>query len=165
MSERKPTELPRVLIDSREQRPWSFSAAVTVETGVNLPTSDYSLAGATELVAIERKSIADLVMSCASKERERFWSCMQRLSLYTHKALIVEGSMADVLAGAYRSMASPQSVIATTLAMQIDLGVGVVWAGDRTEAAKCCEWMLVRVWKRLQANEAELRKAAEREAG
>jgi ERCC4-type nuclease len=150
-----PAPKPRVLIDSREQRPWSFSSAVEVELNVSLPTSDYSLAGATDICAIERKSVADLVMSCASKERLRFWDCMKRLSLYRHKALIVEGSMADILAGAYRSMATPQSVIATTLAMQIDLGVGVVWAGDRVEAAKCCEWMLVRIWKRQRVEAAE----------
>jgi ERCC4-type nuclease len=147
---------PRVLVDSREQRPWVFSPAVDVEFGVSLPTSDYSLAGATDICAIERKSIADLVMSCASKERERFWECMKRLALYKHKALIVEGAMSDILAGAYRSQASPQSVIATTLAMQIDLGVGVVWAGDRTEAAKCCEWMLVRVHKRMLLEATDL---------
>lgn len=151
---------PLILVDSREQKPWTFSPAVRVELGVSLPTSDYSLAGGTELVAVERKSIPDLVMSCASKERERFWECMRRLSEYRHKALIVEGAMSDILAGAYRSQASPQSVIATTLAMQIDLGVGVVWAGDRTEAAKCCEWMLVRVWKRLQLADKATAKAS-----
>lgn len=141
--------LPRILVDSREQLPWRFSNAVTVELGVTLPTSDYSLAGATDICAIERKSIADLVMSCCSKERERFWECMRRLGEYRHKALIVEGSVDDVLSGAYRSMANPTSVIATTLAMQIDFGVGVIWAGDRKHAAYCCEWMLTRVHRRL----------------
>lgn len=161
---KQPAPKPRILVDSREQLPWRFSPAVDVELGVSLPTSDYSLAGATETTAIERKSIPDLVMSCASKERERFWECMRRLSEYKHKALIVEGSMSDILAGAYRSQASPQSVIATTLAMQIDLGVGVVWAGDRTEAAKCCEWMLVRVWKRMQRESKEADKGLSRDA-
>lgn len=141
---------PRCLIDTREQTPWVFSDAVTTER-VTLPTSDYSLAGATDICAIERKSIPDLVMSCASKERERFWECMRRLGEYKHKALIVEGSVADIQAGAYRSMASPASVIATTLAMQIDFGVGVIWAGDRKHAAWSCEWMLTRLHKRLLA--------------
>lgn len=154
-----PPLLPLLLVDDREKTPWRFSDRVRTER-VHLPTSDYSLAGATDICAIERKSIPDLVMSCASKERERFWECMRRLSAYPHKALIVEGSMNDVLAGAYRSQASPQSVIATCLAMQIDFGIGVIWAGDRTEAAKCCEWMLCRVHRRI----TEAAKAAKESA-
>lgn len=141
---------PRILVDSREGLPWTFSPAVDVEMNVTLPTSDYSLAGATDICAIERKSIPDLVMSCASKERERFWECMRRLSQYQYKALIVEGSADEIWAGAYRSMAQPKSVMATTLAMQIDFGIGVVWAGTRTQAAWSCEWMLTRLHKRLK---------------
>lgn len=151
MKKTAPAPLPHVLVDSREQLPWQFSPAVKVELGVSLPTSDYSLAGATDICAIERKSLADLVMSCASKERERFWECMRRLGQYPHKALIVEATMADVLNMTYRSQANPKSVIATCLAMQIDFGVGVIWAGNRVEAAKCCEWMLTRVHKRVLA--------------
>lgn len=152
-------ELPCICVDSREQLPWSFSPAVRVELGVTLPTSDYSLQGATALIAIERKSIPDLVQSCASKERERFWECMRRLGEYEHKALIVEGSADDVWSGAYRSMATPKSVMATTLAMQIDFGIGVIWAGSRTQAAWSCEWMLTRLHKRLQMAEKAGRKA------
>lgn len=144
-----PVELPLILEDTREQTPWSFSDAVRVER-VTLPTSDYSLAGATDICAIERKSIPDLVQSCCSKERERFWECMRRLGQLEHKALIVEGSVDDILGGAYRSQANPKSVIATTLAMQIDFGIGVIWAGDRRHAAWSCEWMLTRLFKRLK---------------
>jgi len=152
---RAPAERPCILVDSREQLPWKFSPAVLVELGVSLPTSDYSLKGATDIAAIERKSIPDLVMSCASKERDRFWECMRRLSQYQYKALIVEGSADDIWAGAYRSMAQPKSVMATTLAMQIDFGIGVVWAGTRTQAAWSCEWMLTRLHRRLQAKAKE----------
>jgi ERCC4-type nuclease len=139
-----------VLIDTREKRPWSFSTAVDVETGVTLPTSDYSLAGATDLVALERKSLADLVMSSCSKERERFWDCMRRLSKYKYKALIVEAHAGSVWKRDYRSQATPQSVMATTLALQCDLGIGVIWAGDAGKAAWSAEWMLARIHKRLR---------------
>lgn len=142
-----PPDKPLILIDTREQTPWCFSDSVDTQRAT-LPTSDYSLAGATELIAIERKSLADLVMSCASKERERYMDCMRRLGAdYEHKAVIVEASAEDVWAGAYRSQASPRSIMATTLAIQIDYHVPVLWAGDRQQAAWSCEWMLTRLWK------------------
>lgn len=145
----EPAERPLILVDSREQIPWCFSDSVDTEK-VTLPTSDYSLAGATELVAIERKSVADLVQSCASKERERFWECMRRLKEYPYKCLIVEGAADHVWCGTYRSHATPRSVMATTLAMHVDFGIGVIWAGDRQQAAWSCEWFLTRIWKRLR---------------
>lgn len=144
-------ERPCICVDSREQQPWSFSSEVDVERGVTLPTSDYSLRNYTHLVAIERKSISDLVGSCASKERERFWECMRRLKEYEHKALIVEGSADMIWCGSYRSNATPKSVMATTLAMHVDFGIAVIWAGDRQQAAWTCEWMLTRIWKRERA--------------
>lgn len=146
-------ERPLILIDTRENLPWCFSSNVDTQRAT-LPTSDYSLAGATELIAIERKSLSDLVMSCASKERERFWECMRRLRDYPHKCLIVEASADDVWAGAYRSEATPKSVMATTLAMHVDFGIGVIWAGDRQQAAWSAEWFLTRLWKRLRLEAA-----------
>jgi ERCC4-type nuclease len=149
-----PPERPCIILDTREQRPWIFSDAVTVER-VGLHTADYSLRGHTSIVAIERKSVADLVQSCASKERERFWECMRRLSQYQHKALIVEGHADEIWCGAYRSQATPKSVMATTLAMHVDFGIAVIWAGDIHQAAWSCEWFLTRIWKREQAKMKE----------
>jgi ERCC4-type nuclease len=146
-------ERPCILVDSREQTPFCFSSNVDTQRAT-LPTSDYSLAGATELIALERKSLSDLVMSCASKERERYMDCMRRLGAdYQHKAVIVEGCANDIWNGIYRSQASPKSVIATTLAIHIDYGVPVIWAGDRQQAAWTCEWMLTRLWKWLRLQE------------
>jgi ERCC4-type nuclease len=149
-------ELPCILKDTREQTPWCFSPAVTWER-TSLPTADYSLKGYTDIVCIERKSIADLVMSCASKERERFWESCRRMKEYERRVLIVEGSADDIWAGAYRSQATPRSIMATTLAMHVDFGVAVIWAGDVQQAAWTCEWFLTRLWK-LKKREEELAK-------
>jgi ERCC4-type nuclease len=148
-------ERPCIILDTREQAPWCFSSAVDIERA-GLPTADYSLRGHTDIVAIERKSVSDLVQSCASKERERFWECMRRLGQYQHKCLIVEGSADHIWSGAYRSMATPKSVMATTLAMHVDFGIGVIWAGDVQQAAWSCEWFLTRIWKREQMKKKEV---------
>ena len=64
----------RVIVDSREQAPFPFRGpryeGVTVEMGA-LSVGDYSLAGLADRVAVERKSLPDLVM-CLGRERERF---------------------------------------------------------------------------------------------
>ena len=58
-------------------------------TRVNaLRTGDYSLEGYQDQIAIERKSIDDLVV-CLGKERDRF----------EYFAVVVEGSFADLATG------------------------------------------------------------------
>jgi ERCC4-type nuclease len=141
-----------VLVDSREKTPWRFSDAATVER-VTLPTGDYSIAGFTDRVAIERKSLPDLVM-CVGPERERFLDEMRRLRSYDVRAVVVEASVDDVLAHAYRSNTAPQSVIGTTVAIWADYGVPTVWAGDARNAADLVERLFRRIAEKGLRNAA-----------
>ncbi|HMJ14820.1 MAG TPA: ERCC4 domain-containing protein [Polyangiaceae bacterium] len=143
---------PRLLIDTREQTPWRFSDGVDVEV-VSLETGDYSVAGATDTVAIERKSLADFVM-CVGPERERFMDCCRRLRDYALRAVIIEASIEDVMAQAYRSRTRPSSVIGTSVAIHVDYGVPTLWAGDAMNAANIAERLLVRVWNKHVARAA-----------
>lgn len=154
------TERPVILIDTREQRPFTFSADVDVER-VTLPTGDYSIRGATEHVAIERKSLADLVQ-CVGRERERFEEELRRLEAYPIRALVIEATPLDVEAKAYRGQVRPQSVLGSVIAWQVDHSLPVLWAGDATLAARMVEKLLVRVWKRRTMKlQADRRRAAE----
>ncbi len=140
----------KLLRDSREQRPldpW-FSAAVSVEV-VTLPTGDYSLAGFSDKVCVERKSLPDLV-ACVGPERDRFMDCARRMQAYPFRLLVVEASVADALAGAYRSRTNPQSVIGTTLALMADYNVPTLWAGDAQTAANMIERMFIRIARKAQ---------------
>jgi DNA excision repair protein ERCC-4 len=137
------TERPRVLIDQREQAPLKFSDAVTTES-VLLETGDYSLAGFTAELAIERKSAADFV-ACCGPERERFMEQMQRLAGYQVRALVVEASWEELAAGAYRSNMNPKSVTGTLLALVVDYGVPVLLVGSAAGASGAVERMLCRV--------------------
>jgi len=137
---------PVILVDTREQTALQFSPDVDVQIAT-LPAGDYSVTGCTDRVAIERKSLPDLV-ACVGPERERFLDCCRRLRDYELRAVVVEASLEDVLAHAYRSETRPQSVIGTTLAIHVDYGVPVLWAGDADTAANIVERMLVRVWRR-----------------
>jgi ERCC4-type nuclease len=137
---------PRILEDSREQRPLVFSPNVDVET-VTLETGDYSVKGCSALVRIERKSAADLVQ-CVGPERERFLEQMQRLSRYRVKALVVESSWEELAAGRYRSNTNPRSVTGTLLALVTDYSIPVMLCGDARGAAEVVERMLVRVHRK-----------------
>lgn len=143
---------PCFAVDTREQKPLRFSAGVDVER-VTLPTGDYSLVGATDAVAIERKSLPDLV-ACVGPERERFLECCRRLSEFQLRAIVVEASLDDVLARVYRSRIRPTCVVGTVVALHADLGVPTIWAGSARNAAQIVERLLVRVWKKKFAEAA-----------
>ena len=143
---------PVILIDSREQLPFRFSDNVETQV-VTLSSGDYSVIGCTDTAAIERKSLADFVASITF-ERERFWECCDRLSRLDFACIVVECALHDVLAERYRSRTRPQSVVGSALAIHVDFGVPVIWAGDRATAANVTERLLTRVWRKRIA-EAE----------
>lgn len=133
---------PTIIIDTREQAPFVFSDEVATERAT-LPTGDYSIAGFTDRIVFERKSLPDLVQ-CVSFERERFLDCCRRLSEYERAAVVVEASVPDVLAKIYRGNTNPRSVIGTANAIWLDYGIPVFWLGNAQVAARAVERMLVR---------------------
>ena len=63
-----------IVVDSREQCPFPFAHeryGAKTKQGA-LTVGDYSLAGLEDKVAVERKSLPDLV-ACLGRERERRW--------------------------------------------------------------------------------------------
>ncbi len=134
-----------ILVDTREQTPWVFSPGA-VPLRATLPSGDYSLPGLTDRVALERKSLADLLHSL-TQDRARFFREIERLSGYSHAAVVVEASLDQVLRGELgRSHATPASVVGSCLAIHVDYGVPVIWAGSRPAASVYAEKMLARIW-------------------
>lgn len=96
-----------IVVDSREQRPWTFGAIradarhshrpieVPWEWGT-LKAGDYSIKGMETEVAIERKSLADLFGSVGAGH-DRFRREHERLAAYNFAAVVVEGSWRDAL--------------------------------------------------------------------
>ncbi len=132
-----------IIVDSREQRPLVFSDAVTTVRGC-LSEGDYAPASLVGRVAIERKSLADLVGSLTAG-RERFLRELERLKPYAFKAIVVEGSMAEVVAGAYRSRATPASIVGSVCALIADYSLPVIFCDDAKTAAVVVEKLLVRL--------------------
>jgi DNA excision repair protein ERCC-4 len=133
---------PILLIDTREQTPFVFSEAVTCER-VTLPSGDYSIAGHSDRIIFERKSLPDLVQ-CCTFERDRFMDQCRRLGEYERGAIVVESTVLDVAAKVYRGATSPRSIIGTVNAVWLDYGVPTFWFGNAELAARAVERMLVR---------------------
>ena len=79
----KPSDIT-ALIDTREQTPVTLEykpSCVLKSEKVGLYTGDYSIKGLENHVAIERKSLADL-MGCIGTQRERFEKEIIRLKGY-----------------------------------------------------------------------------------
>lgn len=134
----------KIIIDSREQRPYIFPAplygGVTTETGT-LPLGDYSLAGLTDRVAIERKSLPDLVM-CLGRERERFERELMRAAALDAFAVVCECTWAEITGGQYRSNLNPHAASQSLLAFMARYGHPFIFAGDRNGAEYACHGFL-----------------------
>ena len=77
------------IIDTREQLPLDLSPLASIRG--TLQTGDYSVRGLENVVAIERKSLDDL-LACCGRERDRFEKEIQRLVAYPVRALVIEAS-------------------------------------------------------------------------
>ena len=121
-----------IVIDTREQRPLDFGAE-PVQRGT-LASGDYSVLGMESMIAVERKSLPDLVMS-VSRERDRFWREITRLAQMPAAAVVVESSFSSALAGRYRAKVYPTALIASCMAIQYDFGIPVMWMWTRELAA------------------------------
>jgi DNA excision repair protein ERCC-4 len=141
----KPKPRPYILIDTREQRPLRFAPDLGVDCGAaKLDAGDYSVRGFTEHIALERKSVADLI-GTLTKGRERFENELDLLTQYRWKAILVEGRRGDVEAGIYRSLATPQSIIGSLRAIWMRWGVPTFWCDSPEGCAREVAWFARRL--------------------
>ena len=147
----------KILIDSREQAPFSFKgevyAGTVTEVGA-LQSGDYSLAGLADKVAVERKSLADLV-ACLGRERDRFERELQRAQGLEAFLVVVEAPFEDLAKGNYRSQSRPHAACQSVMAFASRYRVGFHFAGSRAAAEYSC-WSFLRQYllsaeKRLKA--------------
>jgi ERCC4-type nuclease len=130
-SELRPEDVVAV-VDSREQAPLCLSPLQTI-TGT-LATGDYSVRGLEHVVAVERKSLGDL-LSCVGRERDRFDREVQRLLAYPTRCLVVESTWYEVEYGDWRRRSELQpSHVVGSLVGWLCLGLPVVMAGDWQQA-------------------------------
>ena len=122
----------KIAIDSREQRPYKFAGFDTVVR--KLDAGDYGLElpdGSLALVAIERKSHADLWGSMGTG-RARFERCVKRLAKLDYAAIIVECTLDEACVPpkqVQRLQAS--SVVGGLISWGVQYGVPTIYVGSR----------------------------------
>ena len=83
---------PTIIVDTREGRPWTFdrSKKGTLQTG------DYSVAGLEKVIAVERKSHADIYATLSTvRRRKRFEAELERSRELKFFALVIEVTLSD----------------------------------------------------------------------
>ncbi|QEF99752.1 hypothetical protein Mal15_38180 [Stieleria maiorica] len=139
-----PAELPAsaitAIIDTREQMPLVLPGLRTEPA--TLPTGDYSVKGLESVIAIERKSLPDL-LACVGRERERFEREIDRLRAYPVRALVVEADWSDIERGDWRSKITPKQAGASLVSWQVK-GLPCILAGTPKRAGQLVASMLRR---------------------
>lgn len=122
-----------VIVDTREQEPYSFPAPQFIVERRALPAGDYSLAGLETQIAIERKTIDDFV-NTVIHNKERFRAELRKLADYDRACVVVEAGFDDLLAGVYNSGAHPHAAAGAALSIIVDYGIPVFFCADRPHA-------------------------------
>ena len=142
----------KIIVDTREQAPFSFSGDVyrgAVVTTGTLDTGDYSLAGLSDKVAVERKSVPDLV-ACLGRERERFERELLRARALESFAVVVEGTWEELARGQYRSKLSPGAACQSVCAFVARWHIPFLFCGSRAGAEYVCFSLLRQYLKGAQ---------------
>lgn len=117
-----------IVVDTREQTPFDFEGKFQTVPGT-LQSGDYTIKGFEEHVAIERKSMSDLV-GCTTTGRQRFKHELHRLRGFYCSAVIIECTVAEIIGHKYRSKVSPESVLGSCASWQVRYNVPFIWAGS-----------------------------------
>lgn len=138
---------PVVLVDTREQAPFDFRAFpnwIAGEKKVALAAGDYSIEGMESLIALERKSLNDLLATLVHS-RPRFFRECERLACYPYRALIIEASY-EVIKSEYGDLwseAHPNGISGSLDALEAKFGIPVIYTSTYKPLAeeKAASWL------------------------
>jgi len=140
----------KIVIDSREQAPFTFEGKdCEVVTGA-LPTGDYSLCGLENEIAVERKSLSDLVGCLAGDGRARFERELARARGLDFFAVVIEAGFTELTGKQYRSAMNPHAAAQSVLTFQVRYGVPFFWAGSRSAAEYVTYWLLGKYLREME---------------
>jgi DNA excision repair protein ERCC-4 len=143
-SDRARIQAPEIILlqDTRESLGLGplFKSPYIVES---LTEGDYSVAGLTDRISIERKSLPDLVSSL-TQGRARFERELARARPYHFFAVVVEATAGDILAGKFGlSKANPASICESIAAFSVRY-CPFLFCGDRETTARLVESILLK---------------------
>ena len=125
----------KILVDQREQSPFLFQGYDAAIVPGTLQAGDYSIPGLESLVAVERKSLSDLV-ACLGRERDRFEHELERLRGHEAAAVVVESPLVDLVTGNYRSKMDAKAAYESVVAFMCRYRLTFYFAQDRRGAER-----------------------------
>jgi len=138
---------PIVLVDTREKFPLNFSRFpnwIAQEKRQKLKIGDYSVQGMENLLALERKTLTDLITTLI-QERKRFFKLCEQLAQYRWCALLVEASYEDIKSpyDEENTLAHPNAVSGTLDALEARFGISVIYTSRYRPLAeeKAASWI------------------------
>lgn len=151
-----------VLVDTREQAPWTFQGIVIerrlwtiTRIAATLATGDYTIAGCEDRLCIERKSAADLVGS-VTVGNARFRREHERMQVVVESGgfacVIVEGSLSaicDELDQDTGRRVTSESIMGAVASWPRRYGVHWLFAGDRRRAELLVFRVMLKWWRDL----------------
>lgn len=132
-----------VIIDTQEKQPWTLSHNLI--NGVKyeaLKTGDYTVEGLEDILCIERK--ADATEIAMNVSEQRFRDCLERMSAFQYKFILLESSMQKVLQFPHleqyaqtllkKTKVRGKYILQCITRMQVKYGVHFVYCGNREDA-------------------------------
>lgn len=145
------TPPPIVVIDTREQLPYTFPNTWPAPMVKALKTGDYSILGLENQFTIERKSLDDL-LGCIFAPR--FEKELERLAEFHRAFLLIESNLYGMgQSPFYRG--NPTSVASKLQSISIRYGVHVLFAGNRDLAQGYAAGLINKYWKHIQKGKKE----------
>jgi DNA excision repair protein ERCC-4 len=123
----------RIVVDTREQTPWTFEGQGATLVRAKLTAGDYSVVGLERRVAVERKSLDDWC-GTVLRERTRFYKELELLRAYDFRCVIIEAGVREIMEGRYKSQVRPESVLGFIAEISVCQAVPVYLGGSRAEA-------------------------------
>jgi ERCC4-type nuclease len=139
---------PIVLIDTREKDPFDFSRFpnwIAEQTRRKLDVGDYSIQGMEKVLALERKSLSDLITTLI-QQRSHFFKMCEKLAQYRWRALLVEASYEDIKSPydeEFNTMAHPNAVSGTMDALEARFNIPVIYTSQYRPLSeeKAASWL------------------------
>ena len=116
----------RIVVDTREQRPYKFSHS----TRACLSVGDYSVEGYEKYIALERKSHSDL-MSCLGRNKQHLESQLKKLSKIKHRIVLLDTSPEAILLGSFYSQIPGEIALQKILAYGSRFHIDILFAGTK----------------------------------
>lgn len=143
-----------IIIDTREQKPWTFDEHITAHH--KLDTGDYSVEGLQNIIAIERKrNVAEVANNITES---RFQDVIDRLKQIKYAFVLLEFNLDDVMKYPIGSTIpkklwskiriTPNFIIKHLLDLELEHNIKIIFCGNSSNAEKIALNILKRIYKK-----------------